>query len=213
VPEEKDIVTDTDPLRNAQTTCFSTDAKGAHDLTIVGEGDDIVDSKGHPFYPEVDAKPTPATPKRASHLRLDLKPPSSPQPWELVEPPNEEGRKGPSDFFTIRARKFHALHSTTYVVRVVQLKFVIGSMLLPRHSRPLIPKSSYYFGPPPSDAAFGTHPIGQIGLHHPREIIRIERDYTGGELIQFAAIYPLELEGRVGVALTTYPFLTTDAKR
>lgn len=64
-------------------------------------------------------------------------------------------------------------------------------------SRSLIPKSSYYFGPPPPGSAYGSHPVGQIGLHHPREIIRVERDYTGGELIQFAPIYPLELEGRV----------------
>jgi len=66
-----------------------------------------------------------------------------------------------------------------------------------RLNRPLIPKSSYYFGPPPSDSAFGTPPAGQVGVHHPREIVRIERDYTGGELIQFAAIYPLEFEGRI----------------
>ncbi|KAE9409415.1 hypothetical protein BT96DRAFT_807058 [Gymnopus androsaceus JB14] len=64
-------------------------------------------------------------------------------------------------------------------------------------SRSLIPKSSYYFGPPPPGSAYGSHPVGQIGLHHPREIIRVERDYTGGELIQFAPIYPLELEGRI----------------
>lgn len=66
-----------------------------------------------------------------------------------------------------------------------------------RMSRSLIPKSSYYFGPPPPDSAYGTAPIGQIGVHHPREILRVERDYTGGEVIQFAPIYPLELEGRV----------------
>lgn len=60
-----------------------------------------------------------------------------------------------------------------------------------------MPKSSYYYGPPPSDSAYGTPPIGQIGVHHPREILRIERDYTGGEIIQFAPIYPLELENRV----------------
>ncbi|KAJ6626977.1 Golgin subfamily A member 7/ERF4 family-domain-containing protein, partial [Mycena sp. CBHHK59/15] len=64
-------------------------------------------------------------------------------------------------------------------------------------ARALIPKSSYYFGPPPSDSAYGSHPVGQIGIHHPREILRVERDYTGGELIQFAPIYPLELEGRI----------------
>jgi hypothetical protein len=34
-------------------------------------------------------------------------------------------------------------------------------------------------------------------VHHPREIIRIERDYASGELAQFATTYPLELEGRV----------------
>lgn len=68
-----------------------------------------------------------------------------------------------------------------------------------RNTRPLIPKSSYYFGPPPSDSAFGTSPTGQIGVHHPREILRVERDYTGGELAQFAPVYPLELEGRVRV--------------
>lgn len=71
-----------------------------------------------------------------------------------------------------------------------------------RNSRSLKPKSSYYFGPPPEDSAFGTAPVGQIGVHHPREMIRIERDYSGGELPQFAAIYPLELQGRVSKVLS-----------
>jgi hypothetical protein len=66
-----------------------------------------------------------------------------------------------------------------------------------RSRRLLIPHSSYYIGPPPLDSAYHTDPIGQIGLHHPREIIRVERDYSGGELVQFASTYPLELEGRV----------------
>ncbi|KAH9836699.1 Golgin subfamily A member 7/ERF4 family-domain-containing protein, partial [Rhodofomes roseus] len=59
------------------------------------------------------------------------------------------------------------------------------------------PYSSYYFGPPPPDAAYGTPPVGQIGLHHPREIVRIERDYSAGELPQFSPVYPLEFEGRL----------------
>ena len=46
-------------------------------------------------------------------------------------------------------------------------------------------------------------PVGHIGQHHPREVIRVERDYTGGELIQFAPIYPLELEGRVSGSWVT----------
>jgi hypothetical protein len=66
-----------------------------------------------------------------------------------------------------------------------------------RRRRPLIPHSSYYYGPPASDSAYGTPPVGQIGVHHPREIVRIERDYAGGELTQFSSIYPIELDGRV----------------
>lgn len=61
------------------------------------------------------------------------------------------------------------------------------------------PRSSYYFGPPPPDAAFGTEPIGQLGAHLPREVVRIERDYSGGEVVQFTPAYPLEFEGRVSV--------------
>jgi len=71
----------------------------------------------------------------------------------------------------------------------------LGSKAL--SSKRLIPKSSYYFGPPPIDSAFGTEPIGQIGVHHPREVVRIERDYSGGELVQFVHVYPLEFEGRI----------------
>lgn len=58
----------------------------------------------------------------------------------------------------------------------------------------------YYNGPPSNTSAYGTNPIGHIGVHHPREIVRIERDYAGGEeLIQFSPAYPLELEGRVSI--------------
>jgi hypothetical protein len=39
--------------------------------------------------------------------------------------------------------------------------------------------------------------MGRIGVHHPREIVRVERDYTGGEIVQFSSAYPMELEGRV----------------
>jgi len=72
-----------------------------------------------------------------------------------------------------------------------------GQTLRERSSHPLIPKSSYYFGPPPADSAYGSDPVGKIGVHHPREVLRVERDYTGGEVIQFASVYPLELEGRL----------------
>lgn len=108
----------------------------------------------------------------ATHpLKLDIPPNShSPPLWEIVGPPedNETPHRTTNDTFTVQ-----------------------------RSSRKLIPKSSYYYGPPPPDTAFGTDPIGQIGIHHPREIVRIERDYSGGEIIQFSAVYPLEFEGRI----------------
>ncbi|KAG6849802.1 hypothetical protein H0H93_005052 [Arthromyces matolae] len=141
-------------------------------LTVLGG--DISDTlKDIPL----EKKPSPASSNRRAHLHLNLKPPS-PQPWDLVDPPDTNDAKETPDYYsTLGSRKFRTLQSTT-------------------HTRPLIPKSSYYFGPPPSDSAFYTPPIGHIGLHHPREIVRIERDYTGGELVQFAPIYPVELEGR-----------------
>jgi hypothetical protein len=112
--------------------------------------------------------------KRADRF-IDAKPPS-PQPWDLIQPPAENGTRAYDPHSP--GSKFNTLQSTST-------------------GRPLKPKSSYYFGPPTSASAYGTPPIGQIGLHHPREILRIERDYSGGELIQFSPIYPLELEGRV----------------
>ncbi|KAJ1310909.1 hypothetical protein OPQ81_009423 [Rhizoctonia solani] len=70
---------------------------------------------------------------------------------------------------------------------------------LDEHTAPrrAIPHSSYYNGPPGLDSAYGSDPVGQIGVHYPREILRIERDYSGGELCQFHPTFPLELEGRI----------------
>ncbi|KAI0656783.1 Golgin subfamily A member 7/ERF4 family-domain-containing protein [Cubamyces menziesii] len=113
-------------------------------------------------------------------LRLDVHPPSPP-PWDMQDEA-ERGRISPQrfEFSTAKSRTVHEFTSK------------------PRnHNRPLIPHSAYYFGPPPPDAAYGTEPTGQIGVHHPREIVRIERDYSGGELPQFLSTYPLELEGRI----------------
>jgi len=115
--------------------------------------------------------------RNARHLRLEFKPPS-PQPWDEIEPPADHHEPYASDYYsTLNSKKFGTLQKG--------------------RRRPLIPHSSYYFGPPPSDSAYGTRPVGHIGVHHPREIVRIERDYVGGELIQFSPIFPLELEGRI----------------
>ncbi|CAA7264677.1 unnamed protein product [Cyclocybe aegerita] len=159
------------------------------DKTVIVEEDedDIVDSKGRLMFPDETKettqtpggilRPSPAASRRASHLRLDLKPPS-PQPWDHIDPPLDNNLKAIAGYYSPGTTKFRTLQSA-------------GG------PRPMIPKSSYYFGPPPPDSAYGTAPTGQIGVHHPREILRVERDYTGGELIQFAPIYPLELENRI----------------
>jgi len=56
--------------------------------------------------------------------------------------------------------------------------------MLHSNPAPYIPRSSYPIGDPPIGSAFGTEPMGQIGVHYPREMIRVERDYSGGELVQ-----------------------------
>ncbi|KAF9480420.1 hypothetical protein BDN70DRAFT_877556 [Pholiota conissans] len=121
--------------------------------------------------------------RRPSHLRVDVQgPTATATPWEDVEPPLENNLRVLATYYSpggTASQKFRTLQNS-------------GT-----GSRPLIPKSSYYFGPPGPDSAYGTPPVGQIGVHHPREVLRVERDYTGGELIQFAPIYPLELEGRL----------------
>ncbi|KAF8665163.1 hypothetical protein AX16_000628 [Volvariella volvacea WC 439] len=166
---EKGVEKWEDPLRNGVPAGLAQ----TQDLAVVVEedvGDQLLDAHGRLLFTDSGTRSTPAGSRRASHLRIDIKP-GSPQPWELIDPPSEEGRKAGPDFdSTIESHKYNVLQG---------------------------PASAYYYGPPPPDSAYGTAPVGQIGLHHPREIVRIERDYSGGELIQFAPIYPLELEGRI----------------
>ncbi|RXW23475.1 hypothetical protein EST38_g2381 [Candolleomyces aberdarensis] len=141
----------------------------------------------------------------AKNLQLNIKPPS-PQPWDLVSPAEDRdenngrvvkiGLSVPPSVggYSSGTQNFGAMQSA------------VGN------GRPLVPKSSYYFGPPGPDSAYGTPPVGQIGVHHPREILRIERDYTGGEVIQFAPIYPLELENRAGPLEELYGFMDIFAR-
>lgn len=121
-------------------------------------------------------------------LKVDIPPNShSPPLWEII---------GPSRDDDAPHRVTETIVPQQYVL-CLPFRDCISLNHTFRSSKRLIPKSSYYYGPPPSDTAFGTDPIGQIGIHHPREIVRIERDYSGGEIIQFSAVYPLEFEGRV----------------
>ena len=137
--------------------------------------------------------------RKARHLRLEFKPPS-PQPWDDVDAPADNHETYTSDYYsTLNSKKFGTLQKKCVCVDVVGVLLMLDviSSLFHSRRRPLIPRSSYYFGPPSSDSAYGTRPVGHIGAHHPREIVRIERDYVGGELIQFSPIFPLELDGRV----------------
>jgi len=122
-------------------------------------------------------------------LKVDIPPNLHSRPvWEIIGPSedNETLHRATNETFTIRQ----------YVPCLLLRDHILSKRVF-RSSKRFIPKSSYYYGPPPPDTAFGTDPIGQIGIHHPREIVRIERDYSGGEIIQFSAVYPLEFEGRV----------------
>ncbi|GAA6016162.1 hypothetical protein JCM10207_004467 [Rhodosporidiobolus poonsookiae] len=47
------------------------------------------------------------------------------------------------------------------------------------------------------ESVYGTAPVGTIGKTKPREVIRIERDYSAGETCQFWSGWIWELEGRV----------------
>jgi hypothetical protein len=50
----------------------------------------------------------------------------------------------------------------------------------------------------PREEVFRTGPVGIIGKHRPREIVRIERDYAAGEtVVQYWAGSLPELDGRV----------------
>src|ERR1700755_2410652 len=96
--------------------------------------------------------------------------------------------------------RFTPLHPPPSLIHLPILSALFNSLTLERSSgktrRGNVPVSSYRFGPPGRDSVFYTPPMGRIGVHHPREIVRVERDYTGGEIVQFATVYPLELEGR-----------------
>nr|KIR47006.1 hypothetical protein I312_03902 [Cryptococcus bacillisporus CA1280] len=59
------------------------------------------------------------------------------------------------------------------------------------------PRSSYPQSALPPMSYFHQPVTGEIGKHLPKEMVRIERDWSGGEMCQFETIFPLELEGRI----------------
>ncbi|EIW71762.1 hypothetical protein TREMEDRAFT_22967, partial [Tremella mesenterica DSM 1558] len=59
------------------------------------------------------------------------------------------------------------------------------------------PRSTYSRTAVPSETYFGQPTTGIISRHLPKEILRIERDWSEGEVCQFEPIFPMELEGRI----------------
>ncbi|WVR08295.1 hypothetical protein IAU60_005344 [Kwoniella sp. DSM 27419] len=59
------------------------------------------------------------------------------------------------------------------------------------------PRSSYPRQAIPAHSYYYTPITGTIGKHLPKEIVRIERDWSGGEVCQFETTFPLELDGRI----------------
>ncbi|KAJ7789460.1 Golgin subfamily A member 7/ERF4 family-domain-containing protein, partial [Mycena olivaceomarginata] len=174
------------PLTPSQSNTGRSAADPLHIVDKGGESEDEDEDEHEPAFsttvgghehetetadshdpPPVKARTTVV--RQASAIQLDAK--MEPQPWDLVDPPETNGQSNAEYYATLKGHKFNTLNSSCVFIVL--------------------------FGPPPSDSAYGTQPIGQIGVHHPREILRVERDYSGGELIQFAPIYPLELEGRI----------------
>lgn len=205
--EHRDAPTEQLPLSPSLTRVLTNDSTSVRILTPPLENEesqgleevDIVDHEWHPLAraesptkvdglslhdhdslhigSETDKKPRRRANRKPAHLNLEFREPS-PQPWDIIDPPlDNNDRVEPEYYSPLRSPMFASQQ--------------------PGRRRPLIPHSSYYYGPPPSDSAYGTPPVGQIGVHHPREIVRIERDYAAGELTQFSSIYPIEFDGRI----------------
>jgi len=201
---EEDIATvqDWDPLRSASQDSSTEKESGGLNLNQALEMEIAAQSVNQDVLTEVEEgdgvlRTRSSATVTAPHLRSGFKsalPP--PRPWNNDASLHllTQRKLGYSDSETASHRKFLSWVFTSLINWGQKRRMIF------RNSRPLLPKSSYYFGPPPKNSAFGTLPSGQIGVHYPREMVRIERDYSGGELPQFAAIYPLELEGRVSFA-------------
>jgi hypothetical protein len=59
------------------------------------------------------------------------------------------------------------------------------------------PHSTISLGPPGAGTYFSQPQTGTPTIHLPKEIVRIDRDWSDGEPCQFCESFPLELEGRL----------------
>jgi hypothetical protein len=81
-----------------------------HNMMLVE--DDIADSKGKLLYPQTDMK---TSPTRTSHFHLDLKP-SSPQPWDHIDPPLDNNQKSLEGYYSPTTQQnFHTMQKARRV--------------------------------------------------------------------------------------------------
>ncbi|CAI2177353.1 16726_t:CDS:1 [Funneliformis geosporum] len=92
--------------------------------------------------------------------------------------------------------QFHTLYSDTNVSPKSR-EIVEDGMLAKRHSE--MESSSSSISPEQLDTLSSN--LNTSGVVTPKQIIRIDRDYTGGELCQFQTAFPLEIDGRVNYLL------------
>jgi hypothetical protein len=155
--------------------------------TVDGNQDPLPTSSSVAFI-GINYVPDSADSQMSSH-RLPL----HPTPWESVALQSVDGNA---------VTKHPSVPPKPCVAFACLQCSLLESCANSRQAKRSVPVSSYYFGPPPPDSAYFTPPVGQIGVHHPREIVRVERDYSGGEIVQFSSTYPPEFEGRVGFLST-----------
>ena len=105
---------DWDPLRYGRTNYKEENQTQDVAMVVVEEGD-VVDSHGRLLFPESEGKPSPSVSRRGSDLHLEFKPPSSPQPWDLIEPPTTNGNRTTDIYSTLESRKFNTLRSNPCV--------------------------------------------------------------------------------------------------
>jgi len=77
---------------------------------VLDEGDSVVDSNGRVITPVEDL----GRPRRGSHLHIEIKQ-SSPQPWDLVDPPSSRSEKNRNPYGTASSHRFSTLQDSAYV--------------------------------------------------------------------------------------------------
>lgn len=99
------------PLHTMELSSKGGGDTQGYDHTMVLVEDDIGESKGKLLYAQTDMK---TVSNRTSHLHLELKPASTQQPWDSIDPPLENNVKSMEGYYSPIAvqQKFHTMQKT-----------------------------------------------------------------------------------------------------